>query len=91
MPCAPGGSLELAPDICLPALKAMAQVKGVYGKYGFTDAYHPTNGWISPDVLGLDTGITLLSAENLRTGNVWKWFMRNPEIPRALEKAGLTA
>jgi len=91
VPCAPGGSLELAPDICVPALKAMAQVKGVYGRYGFTDAFHPGNGWISPDVLGLDTGITLLSAENLRTGNVWKWFMRNREIPKALDKAGLTA
>jgi hypothetical protein len=47
------------------------------------------NGWVSPDVLGLDVGITLLSAENLRTGNVWKWFMRNPEIPRAMKLAGL--
>jgi len=28
----------------------------IYGRYyGFTDALHPTNGWISPDVLGLDT------------------------------------
>ncbi len=33
---------------------------------------------------GLDFGITLLSAENLRSGNVWHWFMRNKEIPRAL-------
>jgi hypothetical protein len=25
----------------------------------------------------------LLSAENLRSGNVWRWFMRNAEIHRA--------
>jgi len=31
------------------------------------------------DVIGIDVGITLLIAENLRTGNVWKWFMANPE------------
>ena len=37
----------------------------------------------------LALGITLLSAENLRTGNVWKWFMANPEIPRALNRIGL--
>jgi hypothetical protein len=91
VPCAAGGSLMLAPDICLPALKAMKERFGelVYGKYGFTDAFHPTNRWASSDVLGLDTGITLLSAENLRSGNVWKWFMRNPEIPRAMQRAGL--
>ena len=59
----------------------------IYGRYGFTDAFHTTNGWVSPDVLGLDTGITLLAAENLRTGNVWKWFMRSHEIPKAMERA----
>ncbi|MCU1238123.1 MAG: hypothetical protein JWP63_6090 [Candidatus Solibacter sp.] len=91
VPCAAAGSLMLAPDICVPALKAMKQQFGdkIYGKYGFTDAFHPTKDWASADVLGLDTGITLLSAENLRTGNLWKWFMRNPEIPRAMEKAGM--
>jgi hypothetical protein len=61
----------------------------IYRRYGFTDAFHPTNGWVSPDVLGLDVGITLLSAENLRSGNLWKWFMRNPEIPRAMRSAGM--
>lgn len=29
---------------------------------------------------GLDTGIALLSTENLRIGNICKWFMANPEI-----------
>ena len=91
VPCAPGGSLMLAPDICLPALKAMKERFGekIYGRYGFTDAFHPTTGWVSADVLGLDTGITLLSAENHRSGNVWKWFMRNPEIPKAMTLAGM--
>ncbi len=91
VPCAPAGSLMLAPDICVPALKAMKQQFSdkIYGRYGFTDAFHPTKGWASPDVLGLDIGITLLSAENLRTGNLWKWFMRNPEIPRAMQLAGM--
>jgi len=83
VPCAAAGSLMFAPDICVPALKAMKDRYGdkIYGRYGFTDAFYP-GGWMSEDVLGLDTGITLLSAENLRSGNIWKWFMRNPEIPR---------
>lgn len=91
VPCAPAGSLMIAPDITLPALRAMRERFGgkIHGRYGLTDAFHPTNGWVSPDVLGLDVGITLLSAENLRSGNLWKWFMANPEIPTAMNAAGL--
>lgn len=91
VPCAPAGSLMFTPDIALAALQAMKDRFGetIYGQYGFTDAFHPSNGWVSPDVLGLDVGITLLSAENLRSGNLWKWFMANKEISRALERVGL--
>ena len=45
---------------------------------------------MNPDVIGIDLGITLLSAENLRTGRVWQWFMQNAEIPRAMDRAGVT-
>ena len=34
----------------------------IYGRYGFADAFHPTDGWVNPDVIGIDLGITLLSA-----------------------------
>lgn len=91
VPCAPAGSLMFTPDISVAALRAMKDRFGdkLYGRYGFTDAFHPVHDWFSPDALGLDIGITLLSAENLRSGAVWKWFMSNPEIPRALDAAGL--
>ncbi len=91
VPCAAGGSLMFTPDISLPALRTMKEKYGdsIYNRYGFTDAFNPNNGWINPDVIGIDVGITLLSAENLRTGNVWRWFMRNREIPRAMEAVGL--
>jgi hypothetical protein len=88
VPCAAGGSLMFAPDICVPALTEMGHAFGdrIYKNYGFVDAFHPTNGWTDRDVLGIDVGITLLSAENLRTGNVWKWFMRNQQIRRAMSE-----
>jgi hypothetical protein len=93
VPCAAGGSLMFAPDICVPALRAMRERYGdrVYGRYGFADAFNPSTGWVGPDYVGINVGITILSAENLRTGAVWRWFMRNPEIPRALGLAGLVA
>ncbi len=79
------------PDIALPALKTMRERWGesIYKRYGFVDAFNPLTGWTDPDVIGIDVGITLLSAENLRTGNVWRWFMKNGEIPRAMRAAGL--
>lgn len=91
VPCAPAGSLMFTPDISLAALKEMKRLYGgkIYGRYGFTDAFNPHNGWVNRDVIGIDVGITLLSAENLRSGNVWKWFMKNKEIPRALKKIKL--
>jgi len=89
VPCAAAGSLMLTPDIALPALKAMKQNYGgkIWNRYGFADSFDPNTGWVSPEVIGLDAGITLLSAENLRTGNIWKWFMKNPEMVRAMELA----
>jgi hypothetical protein len=91
VPAAAGGSLMFAPDICVPALRAMKARFGelVYGRYGFTDSFHPTNGWISANVVGLNLGITLLSTENLRSGKLWTWFMANPEPRRALDLAGI--
>lgn len=91
VPAAAAGSLMFTPDIALPALKAMKKWTRpeIWGPYGYSDAFNPVTGWEAADVLGIDVGITLLSAENLRTGNVWRWFMSNPEIPAALEKIGV--
>jgi hypothetical protein len=61
-----------------------------YGRYGFVDAFNPRTGWTDSDVLGIDQGITLLSAENARSGAVWRWFMADPEIVRALAAAGFS-
>ena len=88
VPCAAGGSLMFTPEICLAALKEMRAKFGdkIYKRYGFVDAFHPTNDWADKDVIGIDVGITLLSAENLRTGNVWKWFMKNRQIRSAMAR-----
>lgn len=91
VPSAAGGSLMFTPELSVAGLRAMHEKYGdkVYGKYGFVDAFNPNTGWIDSDVIGINTGIILLSAENARTGNIWRWFMRNPEIPRAMQRVGL--
>jgi len=91
VPSAAGGSLMFTPELSLAALREMRARFGdrVYGRYGFVDAFNPNTGWTDSDVIGINVGIILLSAENARSGNVWNWFMRNAEIPRALQRAGL--
>jgi hypothetical protein len=91
VPSAAGGSLMFTPELSVAALRTMREKYGqkVYGKYGFIDAFNPGSGWVDSDVIGINAGIILLSAENARTGNVWSWFMRNPEIPRAMRLARL--
>ncbi|HSS21615.1 MAG TPA: glucoamylase family protein [Pyrinomonadaceae bacterium] len=91
VPSAAGGSLMFTPQLALTTLRAMREKYGdrVYGKYGFIDAFNPKTGWTDSDVIGINVGIILLSAENATTGNVWQWFMRNIEPVRALRLVGL--
>jgi hypothetical protein len=91
VPCAAAGSLMFTPDISLAALREMKNRFGakIYKNYGFVDAFNPRTNWTDTDVIGIDLGITLLSAENLRTGKVWFWFMQNAEIAGALWRADL--
>ena len=90
VPCAAAGSLPFTPRECIACLRNMRVRFGrkIYGRYGFSDAFNPRTGWVGPDVIGIDVGISLLMAENSRTGMVWEWFMRGPEIQRALDAAG---
>ena len=90
-PSAAGGSLMFTPEISIAALRAMKDKYGdrIYGTFGFVDAFNPNMSWVDSDVIGINTGIVLLSAENLRTENVWRWFMQNTEIPRAMQRISL--
>ncbi len=74
------------PDISMPAVRTMYEQFGdlIYGPYGFADAFNPVTRWVNSEVLGIDLGIVLLSAENLRTGRVWSWFMSSPDTQKTM-------
>jgi hypothetical protein len=88
VPCAAAGSLMFTPEVSLAALRTMLDRFGeeIYGRYGFSDSFQPLSRWANPDVVGIDLGITLLSAENLRTRSVWRWFQRQPNVRRAMAR-----
>jgi hypothetical protein len=89
VPCAPGGSLPFLPQA---AMRVLRNIRDHYPKawcrYGFVDAFNPLTDWYDTDVIGIDTGITMLMAENARTGFVWDTFMKNPEAQRGMTSAG---
>jgi hypothetical protein len=88
-PAAAGGSLPFLPQ---EAMRVMHTIHNRYQSamscYGFVDAFNPLKGWYDTDVVGIDTGITLIMAENARTGYIWEVFMQNPEAQRGMERAG---
>lgn len=91
VPSAAGGSLPFLPDATLRVLKNIKEryATGAWCKYGFVDAFNPLKNWYDTDVIGIDVGIMMLMAENLRTSFVWDTFMKNPEAEHGFERAGL--
>jgi hypothetical protein len=90
VPCATAGSLPFLPQSIMRVLKTI-QYKygaGTWCRYGFVDAFNPLINWYDSDVIGIDTGITMVMAENARTAFVWETFMKNPEAQRGMERAG---
>jgi hypothetical protein len=92
-PSASAGSLPFLPQ---PVMRVLRTIKDRYGEkawtmYGFVNAFNPLKNWYDADAIGIDTGITMLMAENARTGFVWKTFMQNPEAKRGMDRAGFKA
>jgi hypothetical protein len=90
VPSAAGGSLPFLPKATLRVLKTIKDRYGssAWSRYGFMNAFNPLKNWYDTDVIGIDTGITMLMAENLRTGFVWNTFMKNREAERGFQRAG---
>jgi hypothetical protein len=89
VPSAAGGSLPFLPEATMRVLRTIRnRYPAAWTKYGFVNAFNPLKNWYDPDVIGIDTGIILLMAENLRTRFVWDTFMKTPEARRGMERAG---
>ncbi|MDP9267099.1 MAG: hypothetical protein M3P27_02085 [Acidobacteriota bacterium] len=86
VPCAAAGSVPFLTSDCLAVLRNIRFnfTAQAWRKYGFVDAFNPLADWSAPDVIGIDLGITMLMAENARTGFVWQTFMANPEVRAAM-------
>jgi hypothetical protein len=92
VPCATAGSL---PFLYSDTIGVLRWIRGQYPqawqRYGYVDAFNPLTSWYDADVVGIDVGITMLMAENYRTGLVWDTFMTNPEAQAAMQLAGFVS
>lgn len=93
VPCAPAGSLPFLPRDTLLVLHTMRRRFGskLWKRYAFQDAFNPLKNWYNAEIVGINTGISVLMAENLRTGLVWETFMKNPEAQAGMKLTGFHA
>ena len=89
VPSAAGGSLPFLPRETMRVLNTIrTRYPSAWTKYGFVNAFNPLKNWYDSDVIGIDTGIIMVMAENLRSGFVWDTFMKTAEAQRGMERAG---
>jgi hypothetical protein len=92
VPAAAGGSIPFLPAACMRVLRTIHdRYPNAWSRYGFVDAFNPLTNWYDTDVVGIDTGITMLMAENARSGFVWDVFMKNVEAKKGMDAAGFKA
>lgn len=90
VPSAAAGSLPFLLQDCVRCLRQFRErhAAAAWTRFGLADAFNPSTSWVGPDVIGINAGISLLMAENARTGFVWNTFMENPEARRAMKLVG---
>jgi hypothetical protein len=96
-PYAAGTAIMFAPRECMDALHEYRMLRDsesrpvawhdpALGGYGFVDSFSlaPPHG--ENDTLGVDAGPLLLAIENVRSGLIWKLFMKHEVAQRAVQR-----
>ena len=61
---------------------------GLWGPFGFVDAFNLGENWFAPGYIAIDQGPIIVMIENYRTQLCWDLFMANPEISPMLDSIG---
>ena len=100
-PYAAGSAIMFAPTESLAALREYKSLPGRDGKplawrdpdrggYAFVDSFSLAPPFGQDENLGIDAGPLLLAIENVRTGLIWKLFMKDDTAKRATKRLRLT-
>jgi len=82
------GSIIFTPDEAIAAMEHYRSIPGLWGKYGFTDAYNIDLNWVCDFEIGIDKGISILMPENYRTGLIQQLYMQNSYVKKAEKELG---
>ena len=105
MPCGPDdgtlapwavvASLPFAPEIVLPAVRAMRRrYPQMCPDHRYASSFNPgladgaSDCWVSPGHYGLDQGIVMMMIENHRTQLIWRLMRKCPYLASGLRHAG---
>ena len=86
---APTGAIASFPYTPAESMKALKNYyynygSFLWGEYGFRDAFDLSKNWCSDIYMGLNAAPITVMIENYRTGLLWKLFMSNGEVTKAL-------
>ena len=86
------GEFPYTPKESMAALKHFYRDLGsrAWGIYGFYDGFNETQEWFQQVWMGLNQAQIVVMIENYRSGLIWKHFMANQEIRRALDSIGFS-
>ena len=88
-PTAAISSIVYTPEESMKVLRHLWETDGMWGPYGFYDAYNPSReDPVVDHYLAIDQGPEAVMIENYRSGLLWDLFMACPEIKAGLEKLG---
>jgi len=91
-PTAAISSIVYTPEESLKVMKHLYTTykdKGLWGKYGFKDAFNVKEDWFASSYLAIDQGPIVVMIENYRSGLLWNLFMKNEEVKQGLNKCGI--
>jgi hypothetical protein len=99
-PYAAGSAIMFAPAESLAALREYKSLRDPSGHplawrddgrtvYGFVDSFSLTPPYGHNENLGIDVGPLLLAIENVRTGLIWRLFMKHNVAQKAVERLRL--
>ncbi len=91
-PTAAISSIPYTPEYSLRAIRHFYYKygDGLWGEYGFHDAFNQSENWWADSYLAIDQGPIVVMIENYRTGLLWDLFMSAPEVQQGLTKLGFS-
>lgn len=88
-PTAALSAFPYTPFYSAQVLMTLDGIAACKGDYGFADSYKPAEKAAQTNHLAIDQGPIVVMIENYRSGLIWRLFMKNESVKKALKRAGI--